>query len=549
MAKLVEVGSIRCYFESLSDPRHTQSRSARRRHRHRVAAIVRMRRSHCHARWAVCQFDWLAQHLPPLTASPRTVFARLDRPQAPGVPTLLPSVDRPGRADDRLTAKRRRHRRQDLAAVRTTPPTTSPCTSSRLGQRGRRCPRSGRHRGKIQRNHRDSSYRTDRSENTLITIDAMGCQKDIVRKSSKAKATASAVKDNQPKLKAAVESFFDEQIARDFEDLRYRHHETRRGPRPHRRTRLLSRQDAARCAPCPVSPWLALVSPNPRGRDVRVRYYILPVTWRQRVRRGWGRASSVHFLRPREADSRVSNWRKQLCPPLSRCLCSPRASWLLRCGSPGFLTGPSLQVCICWPCSPLWFPPPACPWGVAMVFTLLCASRLAVLCGPGWGQPPPSLRARWSYLSPVLYRHGRRVGVVVRCLVRRSGYGRVPAFCVVVSGRSAAHFGEGVPTSGQLAVVLGIGPSVVCPAAGPALPFSLFPPVSCVLGALLRYIGRPSPLPPPAIRRSDSRPMQRYFYFDCGPCLIGPKLFHTKLFRRTESSEGAADGAPLCRPP
>jgi hypothetical protein len=38
-------------------------------------------------------------------------------------------------------------------------------------------------------------------------------------------------------------------------------------------------------------------------------------------------------------------------------------------------------------------------------------------------------------------------------------------------------------------------------------------------------------------------------YFDCGPCLIGPKLFHTKLFRRRESSEGAADGAPLCRPP
>ena len=26
MAKLVEVGSIRCYFESLSDPRHTRNR-------------------------------------------------------------------------------------------------------------------------------------------------------------------------------------------------------------------------------------------------------------------------------------------------------------------------------------------------------------------------------------------------------------------------------------------------------------------------------------------------------------------------------------------
>ena len=33
------------------------------------------------------------------------------------------------------------------------------------------------------------------------------------------------------------------------------------------------------------------------------------------------------------------------------------------------------------------------------------------------------------------------------------------------------------------------------------------------------------------------------------PFLIGPKLFRTKLFRRTESSGGAADGASLCRPP
>jgi hypothetical protein len=31
--------------------------------------------------------------------------------------------------------------------------------------------------------------------------------------------------------------------------------------------------------------------------------------------------------------------------------------------------------------------------------------------------------------------------------------------------------------------------------------------------------------------------------------LIEPKFFVTKLFRRTESPEGAADGTPLCRPP
>jgi hypothetical protein len=35
-----------------------------------------------------------------------------------------------------------------------------------------------------------------------------------------------AVKDNQPKLKAAVEAFFHEQIERDFEDLQDRRYET-----------------------------------------------------------------------------------------------------------------------------------------------------------------------------------------------------------------------------------------------------------------------------------------------------------------------------------
>jgi hypothetical protein len=38
-------------------------------------------------------------------------------------------------------------------------------------------------------------------------------------------------------------------------------------------------------------------------------------------------------------------------------------------------------------------------------------------------------------------------------------------------------------------------------------------------------------------------------YFDCGPCLSGAKSFRTKLFQRMESSEGAADGTPLRRPP
>jgi predicted transposase YbfD/YdcC len=62
---------------------------------------------------------------------------------------------------------------------------------------------------------------------TLITIDAMGCQKEIAQAIVDGGGDfVIAVKDNQPTLRAAVEGYLMEQLGRDFEDLRYRHHET-----------------------------------------------------------------------------------------------------------------------------------------------------------------------------------------------------------------------------------------------------------------------------------------------------------------------------------
>jgi predicted transposase YbfD/YdcC len=62
---------------------------------------------------------------------------------------------------------------------------------------------------------------------TLITIDAMGCQKNIVEQIVDGGGDAViAVKDNQPTLKAAIENHFKEHLERDLEDLRYRFHET-----------------------------------------------------------------------------------------------------------------------------------------------------------------------------------------------------------------------------------------------------------------------------------------------------------------------------------
>jgi predicted transposase YbfD/YdcC len=63
--------------------------------------------------------------------------------------------------------------------------------------------------------------------NTLITIDAMGCQKEIARDIVDGGGDfVISVKDNQPKLREATETYFAKHLERDLEDLKYRHHET-----------------------------------------------------------------------------------------------------------------------------------------------------------------------------------------------------------------------------------------------------------------------------------------------------------------------------------
>jgi predicted transposase YbfD/YdcC len=61
----------------------------------------------------------------------------------------------------------------------------------------------------------------------VVTIDAMGCQKEIARKIVKQKGDyVLAVKDNQPKLFAALKTFFSEQLEDDFQHAACRRHET-----------------------------------------------------------------------------------------------------------------------------------------------------------------------------------------------------------------------------------------------------------------------------------------------------------------------------------
>jgi predicted transposase YbfD/YdcC len=61
----------------------------------------------------------------------------------------------------------------------------------------------------------------------IVTIDAMGCQREIVAQIVEQKGDCVlAVKDNQPKLCAAIEDFFSEHLENDLADVDHRRHET-----------------------------------------------------------------------------------------------------------------------------------------------------------------------------------------------------------------------------------------------------------------------------------------------------------------------------------
>ncbi len=65
-------------------------------------------------------------------------------------------------------------------------------------------------------------------KNTIITIDAMGCQKEIAREIVDGGGDfVIAVKGNQPKLREAITTYVLEHLERDLKDLKHRTHETR----------------------------------------------------------------------------------------------------------------------------------------------------------------------------------------------------------------------------------------------------------------------------------------------------------------------------------
>jgi len=156
---------------------------------------------------------------------------------------------------------------------------------------------------------------------TIITIDAMGTQKDIAAQIIKSKADyVLALKGNQEKLHNAVMAYFGQQLQNDCAEVEVRQYETREeahGRTEHRMyTQLLVPQDFAE-----KHAWAGLKSIGmvvrhyvANGKEqVEARYYIssLPVGVKQfarAVRGHWGIESSCHWsldMTFREDESRI----------------------------------------------------------------------------------------------------------------------------------------------------------------------------------------------------------------------------------------------------
>jgi predicted transposase YbfD/YdcC len=232
--KLVNVESIASYFQSLSDPRHTRNR------KHLLVDIVvisvcaRLSGSGPTAihRWAVNRAEWLQGFLALPNGIPsRDCIRRL-------LLALKPEAFQKCSQDwiasavvaDQGGAKR-------LVAV-----DGKTCRRSHDGSKGLGplhivsawASEEGIALGQVACDEKSNEItaiplllQQIELADTLVTIDAMGCQKEIARAIVEGGGDfVIAVKDNQPGLREAIAGYFLGQLERDLEGLRYREYQT-----------------------------------------------------------------------------------------------------------------------------------------------------------------------------------------------------------------------------------------------------------------------------------------------------------------------------------
>jgi predicted transposase YbfD/YdcC len=329
MAKLVDVGSIASFFDSLPDPRHTRNR----KHLLVDVVVIAVAAILCNCdgptaihRWAILHKDWLAQRLKLPNGLPsRDCIRRLLIALQPDAFQLCFQAwiadarphhpDANGRlvAIDGKTCRGSHDKAHALGPLH--------IVSAWASEEGLAL-------GQVAADDKSNEITAIPQllerialRDTIITIDAMGCQKEIVERIIGGGGDCViAVKGNQPTLHAAIESFFHGLIERDFEDLQYRSHETRDEGhgRTDERAYYLAQvpRDFA-----PASDWpdikaigyaLRLTTHDDGRETCEVRYYISSrylsgKRFAEAVRSHWG-IESMHWVLDvtfREDDSRT----------------------------------------------------------------------------------------------------------------------------------------------------------------------------------------------------------------------------------------------------
>jgi predicted transposase YbfD/YdcC len=235
MVKYVDIGSIGSYFESLSDPRHTRNR----KHLLVDIIIIAVCGMICGCtgptaihRWAKHRKEWLQQYLDLTNGIPsRDCIRRLLMLLQPAafqqcfqawIAHALPTAETGSRklvAIDGKTCRRSHDLSKDLGPLH--------IVSAWASEEGIAL-------GQVATEEKSNEItaiplllKQIELTNTLITIDAMGCQKEIAGDIVNGGGDfVIAVKDNQPKLREAIASHFEKHRERDLKDLRYRSQET-----------------------------------------------------------------------------------------------------------------------------------------------------------------------------------------------------------------------------------------------------------------------------------------------------------------------------------
>jgi predicted transposase YbfD/YdcC len=235
VAKLVDVGSIGSYVESLSDPRHMRNR----KHLLVDIAVIAVCGIICGCdgptaihRWAKHRESWLTLHLALPNGIPsRDCIRRLLVVLKPDafqrcfqvwIADAIPiDAGKSGRlvAIDGKTCRRSHDAAKGLGALH--------IVSAWASEEGIALGQVATEAKSNEITAIPQLLEQIDLKGTLITIDAMGCQKEIVKQVVKGGGDCViAVKDNQPKLLAAIQSHVFDHLEKDHKELQYRVHET-----------------------------------------------------------------------------------------------------------------------------------------------------------------------------------------------------------------------------------------------------------------------------------------------------------------------------------